>query len=100
VLGRADLAHLSSRVPDGQGNPAESERRHEAAVSATRHEVAARVYMAERASCDEGAAARHLNSLRHDPESGVDPWRLTEAVAARALRVGAWQLPAVMTSRG
>jgi hypothetical protein len=80
----ADLTHLTARVPDGQGNPAETERRHEADVSAIRHEVAARVYVAALADGDEGAAAQHLASLQHDP--GIDPWRFCAAVAARALR--------------
>jgi hypothetical protein len=39
-----DLTHISGRVPDGQGHPAEADRRHEADVFATRCEVAARVY--------------------------------------------------------
>jgi hypothetical protein len=84
----ADLGHLLERVPDGQGNPAETERRHQASVSATRHEVDARLLMGMATGGDLGAARRHLNVLRHDP--AVDPWKLAEAlVAARALRAEA-----------
>jgi hypothetical protein len=85
----ADLSHLGARVPDGQGWPGEADRRHAAGVSAMRHDLAAQAYVDALAGGNEGAAAQHLHRLQHDPESGVDPWRLTEAVAARALRVGA-----------
>ena len=82
-----DLTHLAHRVPDGQGHPAEAARRHAAEVAEQRHELAALVYVDALAAGDEGAAARHLATLRHDAE--IDPWRLLAIVTARALRMGA-----------
>jgi len=81
----ADLTHVTGRVPDGQGHPAEADRRHAAEVADQHHELAARVYVDSLISGDEGAAARHLNGLQHDPGAALDPWRLIAAVATQAL---------------
>jgi hypothetical protein len=81
----ADLTHMAHRVPDGQGHPAEGDRRHEAAFAATRHQLAARVYVEALAAGDDGAAARHLHALQHDPGAGIDPWRLAAEVGRQAL---------------
>lgn len=83
-----DSTHLASRIPDGLGHPAEADRRHAANVAAQHLQLTAMVYVRALAAGNEGAAAQHLNSLEHDPESGIDPWRLVEAVAAQALRAG------------
>jgi hypothetical protein len=75
-----DLGHLAGRIPDGHGDPAVLGRRHQARVAADRHELAARGVLD---AADEGAALRHVNTLRHDP--AVDPWRVLEVVGVKVL---------------
>lgn len=88
----ADLTHMGGRVPDGQGHPAEGDRRQAAAEAEHRVQVAALVFVDALAAGDEGGALRHLNALEHDPAAGVNPWRLVEAAAKRAPRAGSGTL--------
>ena len=84
----ADLTHLGHRVPDRHGYPGEDERRHAAEVAEQRLHAAAQVLVRCLTSGDEGAARRHLQALRLDPASGVDPWALALAATVRAVRMG------------
>jgi hypothetical protein len=78
----ADLGHLLGRVPHAAGNPARAEREHEAHAAAMHHDLAARELMRHLADGDKGAALRHINSLRRNPD--IDAWQVMEAMAGRA----------------
>ena len=81
----ADLTHMPHRIPDGQGHPAEADRRRKADVAEQRVQLAARRYVDHLVGGDEGAARRHLIALGHDAAAAVNPWRFAEVAVARAL---------------
>lgn len=75
----ADLTHLSGRVAASAGVPEGPE----AARSRVLHDLWSGEYVRRLAS-DPGEARRYLHELQYETE-GVDPWRLVELVAAKAL---------------
>jgi hypothetical protein len=80
----ADLTHLTGRVPDGQGHPAEADRQHEASIAGQHHKVAAGLLAQAAAAGDLGAVRRLVHECEHElGPLQVDPWRLLEALAAR-----------------
>lgn len=79
VMPVADLTHLAGRAA---GEPATDP------VHEGHHRAAAHVLVEALAAGDEGAAARHLAALRHDPASRIDPWVLAGHAARLALRRG------------
>lgn len=77
----ADLTHLCGRI----AVPADAPETQEAITSRRLHEHYAAEYIRRLGGREgPGAGVAYLGELRHRTE-GVDPWRLLELVAAKAL---------------